>query len=136
MHIWTDAAQAFADVFAWASPFMGPFAVIPAAAAFALVGGATALIPSFDVGAWERPGDMIAKVHKGETILPAGPAGDFRSMMAGGSTTTSGDTNYNYNPVIHGYQPVDVMAELRRNSREFFRFIGSAQRNAIPIPTR
>jgi hypothetical protein len=55
-------------------PYVGP-ALAPAAAATAFAGaesfaGALA-VPSFAVGAWSLPGDMIAQLHKGEMIVPA-----------------------------------------------------------------
>ena len=37
------------------------------------------LLPSFDVGAWNLPNDMIAKVHKGEMIIPASEANAIRN---------------------------------------------------------
>ena len=37
------------------------------------------VLPSFDVGAWNLPNDMIAKVHKGEMIIPASEANAIRN---------------------------------------------------------
>ena len=44
---------------------------------------------SFDKGAWRLLSDMIAQVHQGEMIIPAGAAVAFRGMM-GGSRVVAG----------------------------------------------
>jgi hypothetical protein len=46
-------------------------------------------IPGFAVGAWEIPSTMPAMLHPGEMVVPAGPAGAFRSAVAGGGSGTS-----------------------------------------------
>lgn len=38
--------------------------------------------PSFDVGTWNVPEDMLAQVHAGEMIVPAEAANMFREIMA------------------------------------------------------
>lgn len=83
--ILASAQETFAGVFAFLSPVMGPAAAGPAAASEAVV-AAQAALPSFAVGAWNLPSDMIAKVHKGEMIVPAGPADALRNG-GGGSVT-------------------------------------------------
>lgn len=40
-------------------------------------------LPSFDVGAWKLPSDMVATVHKGEMIIPADVAARLRGETAG-----------------------------------------------------
>jgi hypothetical protein len=80
------AEKTFANVFGFFSPFLGPLAAIPAAAAAGVVGAAAAALPSFAVGAWELPSDMVARVHKGEMIVPAAQAEQMRQGggMSGG----------------------------------------------------
>jgi len=80
-----SAAETFAGIFGFLSPVMGPAAAGPAAAGEAAVIGAASGLASFAVGAWSLPSDMIAQVHQGEMIVPAGPAAAFRSMMEGNS---------------------------------------------------
>jgi hypothetical protein len=65
--IMTDAAQAFAGVFAFLSPTMGPAAAGPAAAAQASVSAAAV----FDVGTDYVVRGGLALIHPGETIIPA-----------------------------------------------------------------
>lgn len=69
--IGADAAEAYSGVFAWAAPAMGPFAAIPAAAAFALVAAKEGLVGSFDTGTNYVPRSGLAMVHQGEAIIPA-----------------------------------------------------------------
>lgn len=86
--ILASAQETFAGVFAFLSPTMGPAAAGPAAASEAVV-AAQAALPSFAVGAWELPSDMIAQVHKGEMIVPAGPADAIRNGGGGASVYIS-----------------------------------------------
>ena len=65
--IMTDAAQAFAGVFAFLAPTMGPAAAGPAAAAQATVSAAAI----FDVGTDYIVRGGLALIHPGETIIPA-----------------------------------------------------------------
>jgi len=62
-----------------------------AAGAFAFAGGA-----GFAQGAWDIPGDMNARIHQGEMILPKPFAEDFRNKASanggGGSLGGGGDT--------------------------------------------
>jgi hypothetical protein len=65
--IMTDAGQAFAGVFAFLAPTMGPAAAGPAAAAQASVSAAAI----FDVGTDYVVRGGLALIHPGETIIPA-----------------------------------------------------------------
>jgi uncharacterized protein YnzC (UPF0291/DUF896 family) len=65
--IMTDAGQAFAGVFAFLAPTMGPAAAGPAAAAQASVSAAAI----FDVGTDYVVRGGLALIHPGETIVPA-----------------------------------------------------------------
>jgi hypothetical protein len=84
--IFIDAQKTFAGVFGFLSGLMGPFAAGPAAAAAAAVASVAGALPSFAVGAWELPSDMVARVHKGEMIVPAEQAEQMRQGggMSGG----------------------------------------------------
>jgi len=65
--IMRDAAQAFAGVFAFLAPMMGPAAAGPAAAAQASVSAAAI----FDLGTDYVVRGGLALIHPGETIIPA-----------------------------------------------------------------
>lgn len=87
----TGAAETFAGVFGFMAPLMGPAAAGPAAAASGAVLATAATLPAFDVGSFRVPNDMIARIHKDEMIIPAGPADQIRSggkaASGGGSQT-------------------------------------------------
>ena len=68
--IMASSAEAFAGVFGFMAPLLGPAAAGPAAAAQATVAGA-ASIASFDIGAWNIPQDQLAMVHKNELVMTA-----------------------------------------------------------------
>ena len=81
--ILSSAAEAFAGVFGFLAPMMGPFAAGPAAAAQATVAGVAGSVASADIGMWQVPADMLTLVHHNELIMPAAEAGAFRSMLGG-----------------------------------------------------
>jgi hypothetical protein len=97
--ILADAAKAFSGTYASVAsiPVVGwLLAPAAAAAAFAAVSAKEGLA-SLDVGAWNVPGDMTARVHKGETVLPAPFAQSFREAVSGGGkdgNPTSTTQNY------------------------------------------
>ena len=77
--IMTDAAQAFAGVFAFLAPTMGPAAAGPAAAAQASVSAAAI----FDVGTDYVVRGGLALIHQGETIMPARGSGPYTGAGQG-----------------------------------------------------
>ncbi len=81
--ILASAAETFAGIFGFLAPVLGPAAAGPAAAGQASV---AAVAASFAVGAWRLPSDMVAQVHAGEMIVPAGPADLMRAAAAGGGS--------------------------------------------------
>ena len=91
-----SAAETFAGIFGFLAPILGPAAAGPAAAGQATVLAAGAALPSFDSGAWNLPADMVAMVHRGEMIVPAGVAGQIRDGAArGGSVTVQHHAHFN-----------------------------------------
>ncbi len=77
--IMTDAGQAFAGVFAFLAPVMGPAAAGPAAAAQATVSAAAI----FDVGTDYVVRGGLALIHQGETIVPARGSGPYTGGSMG-----------------------------------------------------
>lgn len=95
-----------------ASMAAAPFPMNMGAPAFgsAMAAAAAAFAPaaSFDVGAWNLPGDMVAQVHKGEMIIPAPFADDLRRN---GGSVGGGDTYH-----IHAVDGDSMRRLLRRNA--------------------
>ncbi len=83
--IFASAGETFAGIFGFLSPVLGPAAAGPAAAGQATVLAVGTGLAAFETGAWSLPSDMIAQVHQGEMIVPAGPAATFRSKMESNS---------------------------------------------------
>jgi len=102
--IGANAARVYASVFAWASPALGPFAAIPAAAASALVVAKEALVPSaaggFDIPAGLNP---LTQLHEQEMVLPASIANPLRANLASGAGNSGGGTtnNYHFSPTVN-----------------------------------
>jgi hypothetical protein len=99
-----DAGVAAAGAMAYYSAIYPPIAPAMAAAQFAMT---MAYAPmALDTGTNYVPHDGVAMIHRGEAVLPATTAGEFRDAMSGGSKPSSG-------PVLH-YSP--QVSGLDRNS--------------------
>lgn len=111
--IFASAGETFAGVFGFLSPIMGPAAAGPAAASQATVLAVGTGLASFAKGSWELPSDMIVQVHKGEMIVPSGPAAALRSAL----TVNPGSTG-----TVHVNHAVNfnVSAMDSRSVKQFF----------------
>jgi hypothetical protein len=130
-----DAGTAAAGAFSSqaAIPIVGPaLGAAAAATAMAAVMG----FASFAKGSWDVPEDMMAQIHKGEMIVPAGAAARIRD---GGGSSQGGSASLHYAPSLsmngagnisrtqalnffrrHGDAMMGVMATLRRNGHPNF----------------
>ena len=88
--ILSSAAEAFAGVFGFLAPIMGPFAAGPATAAQATVAGMAGAVASADIGMWQVPQDMLTLVHHNELVMPAAQAGALRDMLSGDASANGG----------------------------------------------
>ncbi|MGH6936763.1 MAG: hypothetical protein ACRED2_11385, partial [Methylocella sp.] len=122
--IMASAGETFAGIFGFLSPVMGPAAVGPAAAGQATVLSVATGLASFATGAWSLPSDMIAQVHQGEMIVPAGPAATFRSMMESNGGI-AGTVN------VHHATNFNLSAMDSQSVRQFFKDNGKAVMRAI-----
>jgi len=124
--ILASSKETFAGIFGFLSPLMGPAAAAPAAAGEATV----AAMASFDTGAWRLPSDMIAQVHQGEMIVPAGPAQNLRQALSGGASDAGNTvhvhhaTNFNISSLDSG----DVKRWIKGNGKEILRTINEGVR--------
>lgn len=112
--ITASAGETFAGIFGFLSPVMGPAAAGPAAAGEATVLSVATGLASFAGGSWSLPHDMIAQVHQGEMIVPAGPAATFRSMM---------ESNSGFAGTVHVHHATNfnVSAMDSQSVRQFFK---------------
>lgn len=130
--IMASASETFAGIFGFLSPLLGPAAVGPAAAGEATVAAAAAAIPSFAVGAWSLPTDMIAQVHKGEMIVPAGPAGALRAAMGGGPAPSLA-LNHTTQINVSALDGASVAEFFQNHSRPLMRAINQAVRQGAHL---
>jgi hypothetical protein len=118
------AGETYAGVAAFLSPFMGPAALGPAAAAESTVLG-VGLGGVFDTGSWSVPSDMVAGVHKGEMIIPqrGGVADEFRSFMGGkgGMGGQKGDVHLH----VHALDAPSFVSYLKNNGRDLAKIVSN-----------
>ena len=113
-----DARAAFAGVFGFLAPVMGPAAAGPAAAAMGTVAG----MASFAVGSWALPSDMVAQLHQGEMIVPAAQTPWAQSLMAnaagaGGAGTTHYHSHTWNNTINGASDPQAVVSAIKANAK-------------------
>jgi hypothetical protein len=139
--ILASAAEAFAGVFGFLAPIMGPFAAGPAAAAQATVASAAGAVASADIGMWSVPADMLTLVHHNELIMPAAQAGAFRDLLSSeptqGATSRASvhihpTTNFHVSAVDSG----SVAQWMKANSSTMMKAIDEAVRHGAHLGTR
>lgn len=86
--------------------------------------GAAAAAPGFAVGAWNIPDDGITKVHKGETILNAQDAENFRNAREGSG---SGGAAMHFH--INALDGADVRRVLMDNGGNLVKSLKNQARN-------
>ncbi|ACB94293.1 hypothetical protein Bind_0643 [Beijerinckia indica subsp. indica ATCC 9039] len=126
--ILASATQTFAGIFGFLSPILGPAAIGPAVAGEATVLAAASSLPSFAVGAWSLPSDMIAQVHQGEMIVPAGPAAAMRSALSGGGDQRGVMVQHATNFNVTAIDSQSVSQFFRYNGRQIMRTINDSIR--------
>ena len=127
----TDSAQAFAGIFAFLAPIMGPAAVGPAAAGEATVMAAAGGIASA-AGGWVVPSDQLAMVHQNEMILPANISRGLQSMI---STNGGGGAG---GPVVINVSAIDshdVKRFFHSNGSVLVAALNKAMRNGSALRT-
>ncbi|MGH6811307.1 MAG: hypothetical protein ACREDM_02870 [Methylocella sp.] len=132
--IMASAGETFAGIFGFLSPVMGPAAAGPAAAGEATVLSVATGMASFAGGSWSLPFDMIARVHQGEMIVPAGPAATIRSMMEGnrgvpGTVHVHHSTNFK----VAAMDSQGVKQFFKNNSKQIIRTINEGVRTGSHI---
>jgi hypothetical protein len=140
--ILSSAAEAFAGVFGFLAPIMGPFAAGPATAAQATVAGMAGAVASADIGVWRVPEDMLTLVHHNELVMPAAEAGAFREMLSGEAPATGATrsgavhihptTNFHVSAVDSG----SVAQWMKANSATMMKAIDEAVRHGAHLGLR
>jgi hypothetical protein len=140
--ILSSAAEAFAGVFGFLAPIMGPFAAGPATAAQATVAGMAGAVASADIGVWRVPQDMLTLVHHNELVMPAAEAGAFREMLSGeapamgaaggGAVHIHPTTNFHVSAVDSG----SVAQWMKANSATMMKAIDEAVRHGAHLGLR
>ena len=125
--IMTDAGQAFAGVFAFLAPIMGPAAAGPAAAAQASVSAAAI----FDVGTDYVVRGGLALIHPGETIIPpARGSGPFSGAGLGAQVHAPVSVN------IIGHDAQSFARLLNDNRSQLVRTLRDAIRQGAHLVPR
>ena len=128
----TDSAQAFAGIFAFLAPIMGPAAAGPAAAGEAAVMAAAGGIASA-AGGWVVPSDQLAMVHQNEMILPAHISQGLQGMIsANGSAAASASSVVINVSAIDGQ---DVKRFFHNNGSLLVAALNKAMRNGSSLRT-
>ncbi|MDR3495287.1 MAG: hypothetical protein P4L82_11865 [Ancalomicrobiaceae bacterium] len=114
-----DAARAAAGAYAAMAgvPLIGPV-LAPAAAAVAFAG--VEAFGSFDKGAWSVPADMVALIHQGEKVIPAGPPSAALDALAAGRGGQGGDVQASGGDMhlhVHATDAQSVAQLFRNNGR-------------------
>lgn len=135
-----SAAEAFAGVFGFLAPVMGPLAAGPAAAAQATVASAVGAVASADIGMWSVPADMLTLIHHNELIMPAAEAGAFRDLLSGVSQGGQAGANVSITPTTHFHvNAIDsgsVSQWMRANSKQMMRAVDEAVRHGAHLGLR
>ncbi len=124
----TDSAQAFAGIFAFLAPIMGPAAAGPAAAGEASVMAAAGSIASA-AGGWVVPSDQLAMVHQNEMILPASLSQGLQGMIAGGGTAGGSPIVIN----VSAIDSQDVKRFFQNNGSQLVAALNKAMRNGASL---
>ena len=128
----TDSAQAFAGIFAFLAPIMGPAAAGPAAAGQSAVLAAAGGIASA-AGGWVVPSDQLAMVHQNEMILPAHISQGLQGMMSANSSGVAGA-----GPVVINVSAIDsqdVKRFFHNNGSLLVAAVNKAMRNGSSLRT-
>jgi hypothetical protein len=123
----TDSAQAFAGIFAFLAPIMGPAAAGPAAAGEASVMAAAGSIASA-AGGWVVPSDQLAMVHRNEMVLPANLSQGLQRMISDGGSP-SGSVTIN----ISAIDSQDVKRFFQTNGGQLVAALNKAMRNGAML---
>lgn len=135
--ILSSAAEAFAGVFGFLSPVLGPAAAGPAASAYGTVAGMAGAVASADIGMWSVPQDMLTLVHHNELIMPSSEASAFRNMLSGAESGSPTSGPVSISPTTHFHVSAldsgSVSQWMKSNSSTMLRAIDEAVRHGAAL---
>ena len=133
--ILSSAAEAFAGVFGFLSPLLGPAAAGPAAGAYGAVAGMAGAVASADIGMWQVPQDMLTLVHHNELIMPSNEAGAFRQMLSSDTANSSGAVHIAPTTHLHvsAIDSGSVSQWMRSNSSSMIKAMDEAVRHGAAL---
>ena len=133
--ILSSAAEAFAGVFGFLSPLLGPAAAGPAAGAYGAVAGMAVAVASADIGMWQVPQDMLTLVHHNELIMPSNEAGAFRQMLSSDTANSSGAVHIAPTTHLHvsAIDSGSVSQWMRSNSSSMIKAMDEAVRHGAAL---
>jgi len=134
--ILSSAAEAFAGVFGFLAPLMGPLAAGPAAAAQATVAGMAGSVASADIGMWQVPQDMLTLVHHNELVMPAAEASAFRSMLGDDGAAGAVQIYPTTNVQISALDAGSVSQWMKTNSSAMLKAVDEAVRHGARLGLR
>ena len=138
--ILSSAAQAFAGVFGFLAPFMGPAAAGPAFAAQGEVAAATGAVASADIGMWSVPQDMLTLIHHNELVMPAAQAEAFRGLLSSGDAESSKSSAVHIHPTtnfhVSALDSGSVHQWVRSNSASMLKAVDEAVRHGAHLGLR
>lgn len=103
----------------------------PLGSVFTGLAGAIGLT-GFASGSWELPHDMVAQVHKGEMIVPAGPAAAIRSGqmgLGGGGAAVSHQSHVH----IHAVDAQSLARHIQSNDSAVMKALEKATRRGLHL---
>lgn len=133
-----DAAQAFAGVFAFMAPLLGPAAAGPAAAASGTVLAAGGAIAAADVGMYNVPSDQLAMIHRNELVMPAPQAGRLREVLGDQAGGSAGGVAIHPTTNIHlnALDGASTASWMRQNGPGMVKAIDQAVRHGAALGAR
>ena len=89
-------------------------------------------LPHFELGAWEISRDMAGYLHRGEQVIPANYADQFRAAVSGRSG--GGDVNLHYSPTVNAPAQPTLETYLHREGQALLGWINAQMRSGALRP--
>ncbi len=132
-----SAGETFAGIFGFLSPVLGPAAAGPATEGMATVLSVGGGLASFATGAWNLPSNIIAQLHQGEMVVPAGVTpwaqGALSAAAKNGQPGGRGDVHHTTNININAVDASGFGQLLKNNDGALLKAIERATRHGVHL---